>query len=399
MLIPNSGCEKQDIEDLPEDPVQIVLSESEQALSESSNQFSFDIFRLLVEGETEAENIMISPLSISYALSMTLNGANGETREDMMEALRYNNITLEEINNSYKTLSNKITEIDKRVILNIANSVWVEERLEVKQAFINALVEYFNAEGHQFNISDPGIVDEVNQWISDHTNGLIEDMISEIPDNVVMMLINAIYFNGKWKYQFDEDITTKQTFTLEGGSKVDVDMMSKETSVKIKYTEDLLIAELPYGQGNFVMDVILPAEGKTTDDILPLLSAENWTGWTESMTESEIQLYMPRFKYGYKKELSNILKDMGMDIAFSGNADFSNIADESLAISAVLHQTFIDNSEEGTEAAAATVVIIELTSAPPEIRLDRPFYYIIRETTTDTIIFMGLTGNPASEGE
>ena len=398
LLLPVS-CEKNSPEDLPGDPIPIALTDSELALSQSSNQFSFDIFKLIVEGENEAENIMISPLSISYALAMTLNGAEGETRTAMMEALRFNNITLEEINNSYKSLSEKITEIDKRVILNIANSVWVEDRLEVKQAFIDALVEYFNAEGYQFNISDPGIVDEVNKWISDNTNGLIKDMVDEIPQDVVMILINAIYFKGKWRYQFDEGDTRPESFTLKNGTEVDVDMMFNESNYKVRTTEDIIIAELPYGQGNFVMDVILPVEGKTTSDILPLLTDENWSDWTANMNESEIKLYMPRFKYKYKKELSEILSDMGMGVAFTGAADFSNIADQGLAISKVLHQTFIENNEEGTEAAAATVVMMELTSVPPApqvLRLDRPFLYIIRETSTDTIIFMGLTGNPAN---
>lgn len=400
LLIPYSGCEKQVTEDLPGDPVPIELSQVEKSLSTSSNQFSFDIFKLIVESETEEENLMISPMSISYALSMTLNGAAGDTRDAMMEALRYNNITLEEINSSYKSLSNKLSSIDKRVVMNIANSVWVEDRLELKEAFIDALVEYFNAEGFHFNINDPGIVDEVNNWISENTNGKIDNMINEIPGDVVMLLINAVYFNGKWRYQFDENETSTEDFYLEHGSVVNADMMHIGSTYKIKATEDLTIAELPYGQGNFVMDVILPAQGKTTSEILPLLTDSNWEAWMEDMYEREIELYMPRFKYEYKLGLKDVLTSMGMGIAFSGTADFSNISDQSLAISKVLHQTFIDNKEEGTEAAAATVVMIELTSVPPEpatLRLDRPFYYIIRETSTNTIIFMGLTGNPAAE--
>ena len=192
----------------------------------------------------------------------------------------------------------------------------------------------------------------------------------------------------------------KKISILDQGYVVDVDMMHIESAYKIKYTEDLTIAELPYGQGNFVMDVILPAEGKSTGDILPILTGINWEAWMEDMNEREIQLYMPRFKYKYKLELNDVLSSMGMGIAFSGDADFSNISDQRLAISKVLHQTFIDNKEEGTEAAAATVVMIELTSVPPEpgvLRLNKPFYYIIRETSTNTIIFMGLTGNPAAE--
>lgn len=400
LLVPYSGCEKQVTEDIPGDPVPVELTHVERSLATSSNHFSFDIFKLIVEDETEAENIMISPMSISYALAMTLNGAAGDTRDAMMEALRYNDITLQEINSSYKALSNKITGIDKRVVMNIANSVWVEDRLVVKEAFIDALMDYFDAEGLQFNIYDPDIVDRVNKWISDNTNGKIEDMISELHEDIVMLLINAIYFDGKWKYQFDTNQTITEDFYTSSGSVVDADMMHIESTYKMLFNEDLTIAEIPYGQGNFVMDIILPAEGKTAKDILPMLTDSNWNTWVENLNESEMELYMPRFNYEYKIKLREVLSSMGMEIAFTGGADFSNISDQELAISEVLHQTYIDNKEEGTEAAAATVVMIGITSVEPDqgvLRLDRPFYYIIRETTTNTIVFMGLTGNPGSE--
>ncbi|MDX2415131.1 MAG: serpin family protein [Bacteroidales bacterium] len=400
LLFPFSACEKQNTDDPPGDPVPLELTLSEKALSESSNQFSFDIFNQILGSKSSIENIMISPMSISYALSMTLNGAAGETRTAMMEALRTGDLTLDEINNSYRTLSDKITTVDKRVIMSIANSVWVEDRLDVKQEFIDALVNYFNAEGHQFNINDPDIVDKVNKWISDNTNGKIEEMIDEIPSDVVMLLINAIYFNGKWRMQFDTDETLDKPFYLANGGSVDVDMMYQKNNFKISCNDRLCLVELPYGQGNFVMDVILPAEGLSTADILDDLTDAKFNQLLETAYEREINIYMPRFKYEYKIELGDVLSAMGMGVAFTGAADFSNIADAGLAISKVLHQTFIDNKEEGTEAAAATVVMIELTSLPPEpqtINLNRPFYYIIRESSTNSIIFMGLTGNPAAD--
>ncbi|MEE4116278.1 MAG: serpin family protein [Marinilabiliaceae bacterium] len=400
LFIPLVSCEKDIPEDIPGDPVPIELNATELSLSESSNDFSFDIFRLLMNRKSEVGNIMISPLSISYALSMTLNGANGETRSSMMEALRTTDLSMDEINESYLNLSEKITGIDKRVVLDIANSVWVEDRLNVKQEFINALVEYFKAEGKQFNINDPDIVDEVNSWISDHTNGKIDDMIEEIPADVVMLLINAIYFNGKWKYKFDESQTSLKPFYLAGDQSVDVDMMVNESTYKVAFENKLSFIELPYGQGNFVMDVILPAEGYTAESILEELSSENFNNWANNANALKVNLQMPRFKYEYKIELKDVLSAMGMGIAFGAEADFSNISDQDLFISKVLHQTYIDNKEEGTEAAAATVVMIELTSAGPDdplvIKLDKPFYYIIRESTTNTIIFMGLTANPAA---
>lgn len=398
-LAPFSSCEKSQIDDDPGDPVNIELTAIQKSLVESDNSFSFDIFRHIMKDDTESENIMISPLSISYALSMTLNGANGSTRDSMMNALRYYNLDIDDINNSYKDLTQSLMNVDERVVMEIANSVWVENRLNVKEEFINALKNYFDAEGYQFDISDPGIVDVINKWIEDHTHGKIKDMVDELSDDVVMLLVNAIYFNGKWRYKFDEDQTTDMTFYKKGDTEVMVPMMNQTTTLKVGGTEDLIIAELPYGQGNFVMDVILPQNGNSISDIMPLLNSETWNSWIGELNEREVNIFMPRFKYEYKKGLVDILTSMGMGIAFSGAADFSNISDQQLFISEVLHQTFIETKEEGTEAAAATVVIMELTSVGPTgpltISLDRPFLYIIRESSTNAILFMGMTGNPS----
>ncbi|MCD4768603.1 MAG: serpin family protein [Bacteroidales bacterium] len=398
-LLPVSSCEKSEIDDNPGDPVNIELTATQKSLVESDNSFSFDIFKLIMENDTESENIMISPLSISYALSMTLNGANGSTRDSMMNALRYYNLDIDDINNSYKDLTQSLMNVDERVIMEIANSVWVENRLNVKEEFINALKDYFDAEGYQFDISDPEIVDVINKWIEDHTHGKIKEMIDELSDDVVMLLVNAIYFNGKWRYKFDEDKTTDMPFYKRSNTEVMVPMMNQTTTLKVGGTEDLIIAELPYGQGNYVMDVILPQNGNSINDILPQLTSESWNTWIGNFYEKEVNIFMPRFKYEYKKSLADVLSSMGMGIAFTpGLADFSNISDQQLFISEVLHQTFIETKEEGTEAAAATVVMIELTSVEPSvltISLDRPFLYIIRETSTNAILFFGMTGDPS----
>ena len=401
LTIPFTSCEKNNLNNLPDEPVPIELTVAQQALVESDNTFGFDIFRLVMQENSDVENVMISPLSISYALSMTLNGAKGATRDSMMKALRYYNIDIEDINNSYKDLTDKLMEVDERVLMEIANSVWVEERLRVKQAFMDALEEYFDAEAYDFSVSDPDIVDIINEWIEDHTHGKIKDMIEPpLPQDIAMLLINAIYFKGKWKYEFDEDNTSDMPFYPEGGLQVDVPMMNQEITVKINAPDKFILLELPYGQGNYVMDVVLPDDGYFTSDIIPLLNSDDWNTWLEGMYDKDVDLYMPRFKYEFKTELKNVLSDMGMGLAFEPfAADFSNISEQDLFISKVLHQTFIETNEEGTEAAAATVVMMELTSMPSgpvEIRLDKPFIYIIRETSTNSIVFMGKTGNPAA---
>jgi len=395
------SCNKDQEPVYPDSPQPVQFSQLQYDIVEADNQFSLDIFRKVLEYDTDNENIMISPLSISFALSMTANGANGTTRDSMMDVLGFSGMTLEDVNSSYYDLTDKLTSLDKRVVFNIANSVWVEERLVAKEEFINTLMKWYRAETMNFNINDPDIVTVINNWIENKTNGTIDRVIEELNENVVMLLINAIYFNGKWKYSFEKDNTAEMPFYLKSGQSVPAMMMNMTATLRIGEGDGFIIAELPYGQGNFVMDVILPDQGLTPGDLISGLTAVDLSNAIAAMAETETEIFMPRFSYGYRTEMKDVLSSMGMGIAFSPLlADFSNISDKKLYISQVIHQSFIKNNEEGTEAAAVTVVIIELTSVGPGkkvIKLDRPFIYIIRETETNTISFIGITGNPSGE--
>ena len=391
------SCNKTSDENLPSEPVSISLNTDQVALIKSENTFAFDIFKRILENTPESENVIISPLSISCALSMTLNGANGATRDAMIEALRVNGFTPEIVNNSYRDLSQALLNVDKRVLISIANSVWSEKNFEVKIPFKNILTEYYNAESRSFDINDPVAYQEINSWIEDKTNGLIKNMLSGLDDNTVMLLVNAIYFKGKWKSQFDKANTAAGTFYKTDGTTVQVPMMKQISDYRMFSGEGFVIAEFPYGQGNFVMDVILPDAQTDVNSLTPLLNEDSFNGYLNRMAERETDLSFPRFKYGFKQQLNAILTDMGMGIAFTDNADFSNISDLSLLINLVLHQAFIETNEEGTEAAAATIVGIGTTSMPFSTKIDHPFLYLIRETTTNSILFMGKVADPLAE--
>jgi serpin B len=282
--------------------------------------------------------------------------------------------------------------------MTIANSVWTENDFQVKKTFIDILTSYYNAESKSFDINDPGAPDKINKWIEGKTNGLIKEMVDKLNDNAVMLLINAIYFKGKWKLQFDVKNTVDQPFYKYDGSQINVPMMKQKDYFKVWSGAGFKIAEFPYGQGNFVMNIILPDTPGGLNGFGPSLTEAGFNTWLGNMHSKEVELSFPRFKYGYKKKLKEILSDMGMEIAFTDGADFTNIASAPpLLINEVTHQAFIETNEEGTEAAAATVVEIGLTSVGPlpfEFKIDRPFIYIIRETTTNTIIFMGRVANP-----
>ena len=394
------SCSKTNDDNLPTEPVPIDLTADQISLIESENSFAFDIFREVMKSAGESENVIISPLSISYALSMTLNGADGATRDSMLKALRVNGITPDAINNSYKNLTEALLSVDKRVLMSIANSVWTENDFVVKQPFIDILTGYYDAESKSFDINDATAPDKINTWIEGKTNGLIRNMVERLNDNTVMLLINAIYFKGKWKSQFDETKTVQMPFYKPGGSSSNVPMMKQKTDFKVFEGNGFVLAEFPYGQGNFVMDIILPEDQNGVGGLLPSVNDASFKNWVNQMNEREIDLSFPRFKYGFKKQLKDILTIMGMGIAFTDNADFSNISDlYDLLINDVTHQAFIETNEEGTEAAAATIVDIGVTSMPLTplvLKLDHPFIYLIRETTTNSIIFMGRVADPSA---
>jgi serine protease inhibitor len=394
------SCSKID-DDLPTEPVPIDLTQDQVALIESGNQFAFDIFTFILQNAGENENVLISPLSISYALSMTLNGANEITYDAMLEALRINGINIDALNYSYKDLTEALLSIDKRVLMSIANSVWIEDDFTPKQAFIDILTNYYNAEAGSFDINDSSVPDKINAWISKNTNGLIKEMIDHLEDNTVMLLINAIYFKGKWKSQFDESNTIEMPFYISGTTQADVPMMKQKTEFMTYVGDGFTVAEFPYGQGNFVMDVILPDEYGGLSSTLASVSDENFTAWTSQMSKKEVEVSFPKYKYGFKIELKDILSNMGMGVAFTDAADFSNISEDyDLLLNGVAHQAFIETNEEGTEAAAATVVTFGTTSVDPSLiifNMDHPFIYIIRETITNSIIFMGRVNDPSKE--
>jgi serine protease inhibitor len=388
------SCSKSSDRNLPVDPVPINLTTDQVSLVRSENTFAFDLFKKVLENSGESENIIISPLSISCALSMTLNGANGATLDAMLEALRVSDLTPEIINSSYKDLSASLLNVDKRILISIANSVWTEKNFEVKVPFKDILSGYYSAESASFDITDPLAYTAVNSWVDDKTNGLIKNMLDHLDDNTVMLLVNAIYFKGKWKSQFDKNNTASKTFIRYDGTTVDAPMMQQNCEFKMYWGEGFELAEFPYGQGNFVMDIILPDLQNGVKTLTPILNDESLNGYLDQMNDIKTEILFPRFKYGFKKELTGILTDMGMGIAFSDNADFSNISDVRLLINLVLHQAFIETNEEGTEAAAATITGIGTTSMPQILNVDHPFIYLIRETSTNAILFMGKVGDP-----
>jgi len=238
-------------------------------------------------------------------------------------------------------------------------------------------------------------VDTINNWCAKKTNSLIPTIIDQIPSDAVMYLMNAVYFKGIWRKQFEKKNTSVLKFTNEAGIQGDVNMMYQKDTFGYAETETAQYLDLPYGNKAFSMTVILPAANKTTADVLNALITDIWSSTLSSLYEREVMVYLPRFKVSNKFKLNDELQNMGMKLAFTDFADFTNLTSIPVQISEVIHITYVTVDEEGTEAAAVTSIGIINTSMPviPVFRVDKPFLFVIREKSTGVILFIGKVGN------
>jgi serpin B len=368
------------------------------ALSQANNGFGFDIFKTLHQHDPD-DNLFISPTSIATALTMALNGAQGETAAEMKNMLKLNQLGLNEANAAYRAVMDALPALDPEVALNIANSLWYRRGFEVKPPFIELNQEYFKSQISALDFDDPGAKDVINAWVKGQTNGLIESIVDQISPEAVMYLINAIYFKGDWRHSFKPDQTNPAPFFRADGSEATVPMMGFGGTVKLPFyeTDNCYVVDLPYGNEVYSMTVILPKDNYTVADMIGQLNASSWGQWLAGLEEREMMFQMPKFKMEYEKSLKRALRELGMTTAFVPRmADFSNIAEAELSISEVRHKSFVEVDEQGTAAAAVTSVEIVLTSLPdyPVIVLNRPFLFAIRENQAGNVLFLGKMMDP-----
>lgn len=382
----------------------VSFTKSQQDVLKASNYFGIQLFKNMSAFVDEDQNLFISPLSISFALTMTYNGAASQTALDMQHTLAYSGLSKTGINQSCKDLMQIILNIDPKVSMEIANSIWYRNTFPVKDTFINLNRTYFDAEVKPSDFSSPQTVNLINNWVSDKTHGKINSVIDQISSDDVMYLINGIYFKGNWKFRFETDNTFKSSFKLTSGNTIQTDFMSQKNKFRYMKNDLFSAVELPYGNGGFSMVVMLPNEDKTYTDVISNLTSDNWNLWNSQMDSAKVSLSLPKFKFKYEKNLNKDLTDLGMGIAFvPGQADFSGISDAGqLSISFVLHKSYVDVNEEGTEAAAITVVGIITTAMPGDsdykyFNVNKPFVFVIKENTTNSMLFMGLVKKPVVE--
>ena len=411
MAMVTTGCSKSDDQDQPQDPDNpevipddplpnegnerkfISLTRGEEELVMSNNDFAFNLFRQADIGNKSA---ILSPISITYALGMLNNGAAGETQAQINKVLGFGETGADGINAFCRKMLTEAPNLDKLTKVMIANTIYMNKGYELKSDFITKAKTFYDAEPETRDFADGQTRDVINKWGNDHTEGMIPEVLKEgeFDPSAVSYLLNAIYFKGAWAEKFDKDNTKDETFKGYSADK-QVPMMHQEHEFNYAETDDCQALCLPYGNLAYRMTILLPKEGKTINDVLKNLTAESWERY-QFMDRAYVDLKLPRFESTTDVGLNDIMSALGMPRAFDPYlAEFPNFCNVPTFIGMMKQVAKIKLNEEGTEAAAVTV-IGEYVSAiePPEPQhvqffANRPFLYVISEQSTGAIFFIG----------
>ena len=337
---------------------------------------------------------------------MVYNGADNATKDSIAKTLELSGIDIASLNAVCQSLLSQLPKEDNNVQLSIANSIWYRQSsYESLTSFLNTVQNNYDASVRPLNFDDPSAINTINNWVAQKTNNKIPKILESISPDDLMYLINAIYFNGAWKYAFKTSDTYNDIFNLQNGSTKSVPFMKQQLTTKMYKNTSFTMIELPYGGGkSFSMYILKPADANESLNTFASSLNENiLTNAIDGMDSSTVQLEIPKWEYSYEvADMKPDLSMLGMGIAFSDNADFSKIYDPSqvkVYISKAIHKAYIKVNEEGTEAAAATaigIIFTSMPSPPPVFKLDHPFLYSIVEKQTGTVLFLGMVNDPAS---
>lgn len=369
----------------------------------ANTKFGFKLFSEVLKSD-KSKNVFVSPSSVAFALAMTYNGASGSTQQEMAKALELQGLTLQQINSSNAALKALLENPDPKVQVAIANSLWGNQNTSFNPDFLQRNRDFYQAKIANLNFTDAQAPSTINDWVKQNTSGKIDKIVQKINPDQALFLVNAIYFKGSWTNEFDKQETREYPFSLFSGQQKQHPMMSQKGKYKYLENQEFQAVNLPYGNnGRISLYVFLPKQNSNLKAFSQTLNAENWDKWMSQFSKREGSIRLPKFKIDYDITLNDSLKALGMGQAFSSKANFSGMGNgKNLAISEVLHKTFVEVNEQGTEAAAATSVgIMPLsasvpTYAPFQMIVDRPFFCAIRDNQTGSIVFMGSIAEPLS---
>ena len=366
----------------------------------SINEFGFTLLDKLAASDS-SHNIFISPASVFLALAMTNDGAEGTTEDAIQTTLQLKNYTCEQINLANEQLMHTLMLPDTSVTLDIANSLWLNHYCKLKPEYSSDCEHYYSAGCFVRDFKKPKTLSELNDWVKDKTKGKIPSILNELNDTKILIILNAIYFEGKWSKTFDSSSTKNKPFFFLDGTQKDYPRMFQHYSFKYTENSEYQAVSIPYGE-RYSMNIVLPRERIGLPKYVAGLNQIKWDEMISRLNSREGILELPRFKIDYFNSLVETLINLGMKVAFGDNANFSRMTDTKVCISDVLHKTYLEVDEKGTKAAAVTAVLMGATTsayyeAPPPpfvMIIDHPFFCVIRDNTTGLNIFAGAIIDP-----
>lgn len=383
------ACASSDHSDSNEEPVNIKVSE----------KFATTFFKLAAKKPDS--NVVVSPYSVSTALSMAYNGAGSKTKTEMQDVLGYSGLSDEAVNQQNSSLYKSLMHVNPTSELTIANAMFANKNFEFLKAFMDSNQKYYGAKLETLDFADLSTVNRINNWVKENTKSKIPSILDKVAPDAILYLVNAVYFKGVWLDEFKKEETQQTEFKLNNGTKKTVEMMNRSAKMSYFAGNNFQAVMLPYKDNRLQMCIFLPDKKSNITAFINSLTPESWSEWNQQFRKEEGHLGLPRFKVEYKTELSEVLKAAGMPCAFEDScADFKKMIEQNAMISRVLHKTYLEVNEKGTEAAAATAIEMSVTSAPMnpkppfDMICDRPFVVAIRDEKTNAILFVGAIVDP-----
>ena len=374
----------------------LILSDAQHEMVNNNNSFAFSLYNKTMGMNSR----VVSPLSVTYLMSMLANGADGETQQQILATLGWAGEgilqpSLQDINDYSRMLIEKTARLDKAVTVEIANYVAVNKEFKLNSKFQKSVERDYKAGVESLNFTSPSTLKRINDWCNDRTHGMIPSIINELDPDAVSYLMNAIYFNGTWKDKFSKEETKQEMFRGYTRDIQYVDMMHRHGEYFYADGDGYSAVSIPYGNGAFRMTVILPTEGSFLRDVMASMDGGKFQALQRSMEKCNVDLKIPRFTTEVDLPLNDIISALGAPLIFSSQADFSQFARGDFYVSKMFQKAKIEVSEEGTKAAAVTAAIMMMSAVRPEkkrnvvFHADSPFAYIISENSTGSIYFMG----------
>lgn len=369
----------------------LIPTNEERKVIDGNNEFAVNLFRHVSDFDSK----VVSPMSVVYLMGMLANGADGLTRQEIMNAIGCKDVSVEQLNKFYEQMIKYAGNFDKATTINIANYIALNKHFNLKKGFVEVMRDSYQAGIESLDFSSAACANKINKWCSDHTNGMIPKIIDQVESLAVSYIMNAVYFNGAWSDKFDKKLTKLENFQGYTRDIKKVDMMHR--NAKYMYTDNDMFAalQIPYGNGAYKMTVLLPNRDKSINEMMRTLDGKALRELRYRMYDCIVDLKLPRFTSEIDLPLNDIISKLGAPSMFGGSANFSRFADGGFMVSKMLQKAKIEVSEEGTKAAAVTAAVMTMSAFHPEeprrveFHANRPFVYMITESSTGVILFMG----------